>query len=79
MFNIENYKITLKKGKELLKEIEDELPRSNQRQKDSNGNRKYRPNKRLDNKVRQLLINLDLSIYNNTTNRTLQLLTMSSI
>ncbi|KAL8668515.1 MAG: hypothetical protein Q9168_006855 [Polycauliona sp. 1 TL-2023] len=61
MSDIKNYEITSQEGKELLKQIEDELPRIKTRNQDSHGNREYEPNEILAAKVRELLKNLQLS------------------
>ena len=49
-------------GNALLRQIEDELPRNILRSQDSHRNREYEPNKTLDEKVRALLANLQLSV-----------------
>lgn len=54
------------KGKELLKEIEKELPRTKLRDQDTSGNREYEPNQMLDAKVMPLLVNLQLSVRDDT-------------
>ncbi|MCJ1258727.1 hypothetical protein MMC24_006560 [Lignoscripta atroalba] len=60
MSDFKNYEID-SQGKEMLKQIEDELPRLISRNHDSHGNREYEPNSILDAKVRPLLVNLQLS------------------
>ena len=62
MFDIENYEITSQHGKELLKQIEDEISRIKPRNQDSYGNREYELSELLDEKVRALLVNLQLSV-----------------
>ncbi len=49
------------KAKELLKEIEKELPHIKLRNQDTSGNREY-PNQMLDAKIRPLLVELQLSV-----------------
>ncbi len=78
MSGTETHEIT-PKAKELLKEIEKELPRTKLRDQDTAGNREYKPNQMLDAKVRPLLINLQLSVRDDTTDLTLQPLNSSSI
>ena len=79
MLDIKNYEITSQKGKELLKQIEDELPRIKSRNQDSHGNREYESNEVLDAKVRELLVNLQLSVRYDAITINLQLLSLSSI
>ncbi len=67
------------KGKELLKEIEKELPNIQKRNQDSHGNREYEPNQMLDAKVMPLLVNLQLSVRDDTTALTLQPFNSTSI
>ena len=62
MSNIKNYEVTSQDGKELLKQIEIELSRSKLRGQDSHRNREYEPNEVLEEKVRALLINLQLTV-----------------
>ena len=62
MSDVQDFKISTKESQDLLKEIQDELPRTNRRPKDSNGNREYEPNKDIDTKVRQLLVSLQLGV-----------------
>ena len=66
-------------GKELLKEIEKELPRTRLRDQDTHGNQEYEPNQMLNAKVMPLLMDLQLSVRDDTTALTLQPLNSSSI
>jgi len=75
MSGTETHEIT-PKGKELLKEIEKELPRTKLRDQHASGNREYAPNQILDAKVMPLLVNLQLSVYKDITALTLQPLLM---
>jgi len=78
MSGTETHEIT-PKGKELLKEIEKELPRTKLRDQDTSGNQEYEPNQMLDAKVMPLLVDLQLSVRDYTTALTLQPLNSSSI
>lgn len=78
MSDNENYEITSQKGKELLKQIEDELSRIKSRNQDGYGDREYEPNEILAGKVRELVVNLQLSVCYHTTTIHLQLLSLSS-
>ncbi len=62
MSDVQNYEVTSHYGKELLEQIDNELPRIKTRNQDSHGNREYEPNKMLDEKVKALLVNLHLSV-----------------
>lgn len=78
MSGTENCEIS-SKGRELLKEIEKELPRTRLRDQDTSGNQEYEPNQMLDAKVTPLLEDLQMSVRNDTTAMTLQPLNSSSI
>ena len=62
MSDIKNYEVTSEYSKALLKQIENEIPHITLRTEDGHGNREYEPNKRLDEKVRALLLSLQLSV-----------------
>lgn len=66
MSDTKNHEITSQEGKELLKQIEDELPRIKLRSQDNHGNQEYEPNEILAAKVRELLVNLHMSVRYNT-------------
>jgi hypothetical protein len=78
MSGTETYEIP-PEGKELLKEIEKELPRTKLRDQDTSRNQEYEPNQMLDAKVMPLLVDLQLSVRVDTTALTLQPLNSSSI
>ncbi len=78
MYGTATHEIT-PEGKELLKEIEKELPRTRLRDQDTSGNQEYEPNQMLDAKVMPLLVDLRLSVRVDTTALTLQPLNSSSI
>ena len=64
MAGVENYEISSKEGKDLLKEIEDELSRIKLGPEDDFGNREYESNKALYDKVKQLLEHLGIGVWN---------------
>jgi len=62
MTTIVNRDIASQAGKDLLSQIQDELPRMTQRPVDSRGNQEYEPNKLLDSKIKHLLEELALGV-----------------
>ncbi|MCJ1280610.1 hypothetical protein MMC21_008439 [Puttea exsequens] len=60
MSGVENHVMTSKEGKDLLKEIEDELSHIKLRPEDIFGNREYESRKALYDKVKQLLEHLGI-------------------
>lgn len=66
MSNVQNYEITSEHGKKLLKQIEDELSRIISHDQKSHENREYKPNELLNEMVRALLKDLQLSVRDNT-------------
>jgi hypothetical protein len=79
MSGVEKHEITSIKSKNLLKEIQDELPQSNQQPEDSRGNRMYGPSEGLDSKVKDLLASLELGVRGDTSSKIRQPLKISSI
>ena len=78
MSGIETHEIS-PEGKELLKEIEKELPRTRLCDQDTSGNREYEPNQMLDAKVMPLLVYLQLSVRDDVIALPLRPLNSSSI
>ena len=62
MTTIRTFEITSEYDKDLLKQIEIEIPRINLRNKDGHGNREYEPSKMLNEKIRTLMASLNLSV-----------------
>ena len=62
MSGVQNHEITSKEGKDLLKEIEDELSHIKLRPEDVFGNREYESSKALYDKVKQLLEHLGIGV-----------------
>ena len=63
MSDTRNYEVTTEHGKGLLKQIADELPRVTLRNQDSHGSQDYELNNMLDEKVRAVLVSLQMSVH----------------
>lgn len=79
MSDIENHEVTSHNSKELIKKIEAELLRIKLPDQDSHGNQQYESNEILDEKVRALLVDLQLSVRSDAIIMNLQLLNLGSI